>query len=208
MRHLHSGLLLSLSILCLSAPGWAQSSGNPAGNNPAAQQSAPGKPAPHELNMPDRVFLRAAAAGGLAEVDVGQLAASAGENDLIKSFAQRMVSDHGKANKKLSTLADASQFPLPDKPDAEQRRKRAELEKMKGAAFDRAYIVGQLQDHQRTAQLLEYEIDSGQNADLKAFAEDTLPVVLEHLQMAQDIATKLWGVAPQGAAPGLAALHP
>ena len=51
---------------------------------------------------------------------------------------------------------------------------------------------------------------SGQNADLKALAEDTLPTVLEHLQMAQDIATKLWGVGPQGAAPGLSMVqaHP
>jgi putative membrane protein len=208
MRHFHSALLLSLSILCLAGPARAQSSGNPAGNNPAAQQAAPGVPAAHELNMSDRVFLRAAAAGGLAEVDFGQLAASAGESQLVKSFAQHMVSDHGKANKKLSTLASDDQFPLPSKVDAEHQRARGELEKLKGAAFDRAYIAGQLQDHQRTAQLLAYEIGAGENADLKAFAEENLPIVLDHLQTVQDIATKLWGVAPQGAAPGLAALHP
>ena len=80
---------------------------------------------------------------------------------------------------------------------------RENLRKLSGDRFDRAYIASQLQDHQRTAQLLAYEIGSGENADLKSFAEDTLPVVLEHLQMAQDIATKLWAVGPQGAAPGL-----
>jgi putative membrane protein len=208
MRHFHSALLLSLSILALATPAWAQSAGNPAVNNPAAQQSAPGAPAPHELNMSDRVFLRAAAVGGMAEVEFAKLAAASGESDLVKSFARRMQDDHGKANKRLSDLAEGDRFPLPSELDKEHQRKQAELKKLKGADFDRAYIASQLQDHQRTAQLLAYEIGSGQNAEVKAFAEDNLPVVLEHLQMVQDIATKLWGVGPQGAAPGLAAAKP
>jgi hypothetical protein len=45
----------------------------------------------------------------------------------------------------------------------------------------------QQQDHQRTAQLLEYEIGSGENAALQTFAVETLPVVLQHLAMVQDL---------------------
>src|SRR5690348_8842666 len=146
MRPLFPVLALSLAASSPAAPSWAQSIGNAAGLNPAAQQAAPGVPAAHELNTSDRVFLRAAAAGGLAEVDFGQLAAGAGESQLVKSFAQRMVSDHGKANDKLKALAGDDHFPLPSKLDAEHQQKRGELEKLKGAAFDRAYISAQLQD--------------------------------------------------------------
>jgi putative membrane protein len=53
---------------------------------------------------------------------------------------------------------------------------------------DRIYIQGQITNHQRTAQLLLYVIGSGQNAELKKFASDLLPIVYGHLRMAQTIA--------------------
>ena len=142
--------------------------------------------------------MRAAAAGGLAEIDFGELAGGSGKSQLVKEFAHRMVTDHGSTNKKLSELAARNQFPLPTKLDAEHDLVRENLRKLSGDRFDHAYIASQLQDHQRTAQLLAYEIGSGENADLKSFAEDTLPVVLEHLQMAQDIATQAVGCRAAG----------
>jgi putative membrane protein len=193
---------LSLFVLQLAGPAFAQS-GNPAGEAPGSQQAAPGVPAPHEPNQPDRVFVRAATVGGLAEVEFGNLAAGAAHSDLVKSFARRMVADHGKANRKLSSLAVADHVMAPSRLDLEYANMLAKLKTLNGPAFDHAYIASQLQDHQRTAQLLAYEIDSGEDAELKAFAAATLPIVLDHLQMAQDIATRLWGVAPQGAAPGV-----
>jgi putative membrane protein len=206
MRYLSSFPMISLAAFCLAAHARAES-GNAAGMSPSTREAPPGVPAPHELNASDRVFLRAAAAGGLAEVEFGQMAATSGDSQLIKGFGQRMESDHGRANKRLSALAAGDQVPLPTKLDQEHQLVRENLRKLSGANFDRAYIDSQLQDHQRAAHLLVYEIGSGENADLKAFAEDTLPTVLEHLQMAQDIATKLWGVGPQGAAPGLSVLE-
>ena len=84
-------LLLSLSAICLAAPARAQN-GNAAGMSPSTPQTAPGVPAPHELNTSDRVFMRAAAAGGLAEIDFGELAGGSGKSQLVKEFAHRMVS--------------------------------------------------------------------------------------------------------------------
>ena len=46
-------------------------------------------------------------------------------------------------------------------------------------------------DHQKTAQLFEYEIGSGQDAQLKAFASDQLPVIFEHLRMARVLSDAL-----------------
>ncbi|TIT42294.1 MAG: DUF4142 domain-containing protein, partial [Mesorhizobium sp.] len=73
----------------------------------------------------------------------------------------------------------------------EHERQRAELEKLYGAKFDIAYISGQITDHQKTVQLLEWEIGSGQDADLQHFASETLPTVLDHLQLARDIKAEL-----------------
>ena len=65
---------------------------------------------------------------------------------------------------------------------------REHLEKLSGTAFDVAYAQAQLQDHQRTLQLLEYEIGSGQDEALRSFAAESLPQIRKHLEMAQNIA--------------------
>ena len=75
---------------------------------------------------------------------------------------------------------------------------RANLEKLSGRPFDLAYMDSQIQDHQKTAQLLEWEIGSGQDPALKKFASEALPTVLQHLRLAQDLKAQLTGGGPQG----------
>ena len=72
---------------------------------------------------------------------------------------------------------------------------RERLQAMSGAAFDLAYLEGQVADHQKTAHLLEYEIGSGQQVELKDFAAETLPVVLQHLRTAQELQAEMTGKA-------------
>ena len=65
------------------------------------------------------------------------------------------------------------------------------LERLDGAAFDRAYVDDQIRDHEKTIALFEREAKSGKDAELKAFAEKTLPTLKEHLSMVRDLKTKL-----------------
>jgi putative membrane protein len=176
----------SLTVL-LAVPAWAQS-GNPAGMTPGT--------GPHQPNHADRLFVRAAAIGGMAEVELGKLAEQKGDGDAVKDFAQRMVEDHTKANERLMSLAKQNDIAVPDELDQEHEAMRDRLEKMSGVEFDRAYIQGQVVDHQKTAQLLEYEIGSGQDAQLRSLASETLPVVLQHLRMARDVEARMTGRAP------------
>jgi putative membrane protein len=185
---------LSSIVVLLTAPATAQP-GNPAGMAPLTPQEAPGKPAPHQPNQADRLFVRQAAMGGLAEVELGKLAAQKGQSDAVKDFARLMIEDHVKANERLSALAEQAGLTPPKEIDQEHRAVRDRLEKLSGAEFDRAYIQSQLQDHQKTAQLLEWEIGSAQDPALKSFAAETLPVVLRHLRRAQEIAAELTGGA-------------
>jgi putative membrane protein len=71
------------------------------------------------------------------------------------------------------------------------------LSKLSGAEFDREYIKMDLKDHKKTIELFEKQARSGRDAELKAFAEKTLPTLREHHQMARDIAGKV-GVAAEG----------
>jgi len=195
MVRLSAFALLSLAIL---APAFGQSAnpatpppGNPGGMSPTTRESAPGTPAPPQLNQADRTFVRALALGGLAEVDLAKLAAQKASNTAVKDFAQRMIRDHSEANDRLASLAKANGIALPDQFDSEQRSMRDRLQQADKTEFDHAYIRGQITDHQKTVQLLIYQIGSGENEDLKAFASDTLPIVLDHLRMAQSIAAEI-----------------
>lgn len=184
-----------LLALLLTAPAGAQPAGPPPGNpavTPAlTPEKAPGMPAPHQPNPTDRVFVQAAATGGKAEVELGQLAQRAGADAAVKDFAKRMVEDHGKANERLAALAKAAGLAVPDGLDPEHQAVRDRLARLGGAELDRAYIAGQVADHQKTAQLLAHEIGSGQDEGLKGFAAESLPVVLEHLRLARDIQARL-----------------
>ena len=187
-------LLATVSIFALlaAAPALAQTgTGNPAVMAPGTPQSAPGMPAPNQPNQNDRLFVYELTIGGNAEVAFGQLAEQKGGFPAIRDFGHQMAADHSKANQQLTQLAKAANLPQPGQPDEEHKAMRSQLDQLRGADFDLAYIRGQVADHQKTAQLLEWEIGSGQDPQMKAFASEILPVVLRHLQTAENIESQL-----------------
>jgi putative membrane protein len=138
-------------------------------------------------------FVMEAAGGGVKEVEAGRIASTRASNAEVKAFAQKMVDDHGKANEELKSLASSKQITLPDDAAAKAKHEKAlaRLEKLDAAAFDKAYMDEMVKDHQKTVALFEREAKSGSDAELKAFAEKTLPTLREHLKMATDIRGKL-----------------
>jgi len=140
-----------------------------------------------QLSAQDRTFIEHAAAGGLAELQEGQLAQSKAQAAPVKQFGQRMVQDHTPNNQELMTLARQKGVTPPAALDSTHAQEVASLQKNTGAAFDRDYVRHEVTDHQEMASLLQQEIQSGSDPDVKAFAQKTLPVVQEHLRMAQQL---------------------
>lgn len=134
---------------------------------------------------PDRAFYMKAAAGGMAEVEAGKLAQQKGSSEAVKNFGAKMVEDHTAANEKLMALAATKKVKLPKGMDVKHKAMHKKLNTKSGAAFDTAYIKGQIADHKATIALMEREIASGKDAEAKSFATETLPVVKEHLTMLQ-----------------------
>src|SRR5215208_2520396 len=123
----------------------------------------------------DESFLQNVAEGGMAEVEAGKLAKANASSPAVKSFAAMMVKDHSAANAKLLKIAADSGVTLPTQLSAEHQAMKAQLSELSGEAFDKEYLRGQLKDHEVTVTLLRTQIDSGQNADAKGFASQTLP---------------------------------
>jgi putative membrane protein len=147
----------------------------------------------------DQHFVTKAAQGGLAEVELGQLAASKGSNDAVKQFGQKMVDDHGKANDELKSVAQQKNITLPTEPDAKAKSEKARLEKLSGAEFDKAYMAHMVKDHKKDVAEFQKESTSGKDSDVKQWAGKTLPTLQSHLQMAQDTAAKVGASSGQTA---------
>jgi putative membrane protein len=128
-----------------------------------------------KISKADENFIKKVAQDGIAEVDLATLAKEHAKSDQVKTFAERMIKDHTKANQELERIAQ----------NEEHSQMRADLSKLKGEDFDQHYMKEMVEAHQKAVSLLEQETKTGENKDLKAFAEATLPVVKEHLQMAK-----------------------
>jgi putative membrane protein len=139
----------------------------------------------------DQQFVKKAAEGGLAEVELGQLATSKASNDAVKQFGQKMVDDHGKANDELKSIAQQKSITLPTELNAKDKAEKARLEKLSGAEFDKAYMQHMVKDHKKDVAEFQKESTSAKDSDVKQFASKTLPTLQEHLQLAQQTASQV-----------------
>jgi putative membrane protein len=139
----------------------------------------------------NQVFVNHAATGGMAEVEMGKLAGAKASSPDVKKFAEQMVSDHTKANEELEKIATGKSLKVPTVLDAEHKAKLETLSKKTGAEFDKAYMQAQVSGHEKMQQLLSDEAKNSKDADLKTFAEKTLPTVKEHYQMATELQAKV-----------------
>jgi putative membrane protein len=143
------------------------------------------------LETPDKQFVMKAAQGGMAEVMLGQIAASKGTSADVRNFGNRMVSDHGKANDELKQLAQNKGLALPAEADKESRKFADRLAKVGGKDFDKEYINDMVNDHEKDVNELEKALRDAKDPDLRAWAARTLPMIQDHLKMAKDIKAKL-----------------
>jgi putative membrane protein len=185
MKFRYAALLIAVTLMCSPLLSTAQSE-NRGEREPDVDQG-------NNQNMSriaesDKKFLQQAAQGGLAEVQLGQLAVTKSSNEQVKKFGQRMMRDHSQVNRELVQLATRDGIELPKRPDPKDEALRKRLEKLNGDAFDRAYMQSMVRDHKHDIAEFERESHASQNADVKEFATQTLPQLKSHLQQAQEIA--------------------
>ncbi len=135
----------------------------------------------------DKKFMKEAAEGGLAEVELGKLAEERASNQEVKDFGKQMVNDHSKANEQLKELASKEGVTLPDNLSAKDKMLKQRLEKLSGPNFDRAYMENMVKDHKKDVAEFNRESTSGKDNAVKEFAAKTLPTLKEHLKKAESI---------------------
>lgn len=173
-----SALIIATTML---AAGTLSAQQSPSQEQPAREkhQHAPKSAA---------AFIKEAAEGNLAEVQMGQLAQQKSQNAEIKQLAQALVTDHAKANEQLQTVAQQQGVKFPTTPGRHHEHAQKHLEKLSGSQFDQEFATEQIRDHLKDIQKYEQSSKHIQDAALNQYIQQTLPQLRQHLQLAQQAA--------------------
>jgi putative membrane protein len=139
----------------------------------------------------DKHFLMEASQGGMAEIQLGQLASEKGQSPKVKAFGEKMVTDHTKLNNELKPFADKDGVPPPTGLSAEDQAELDKLNGLSGAEFDKEYVAYMEKDHRHDQQAFQQEISSTQDTQLKMAVEHGLKVVDQHLAIITKIGARM-----------------
>jgi putative membrane protein len=139
------------------------------------------------LSKSDSTFITKAAAGGMMEVELGNLAQQNAVNSRVKNFGQMMVSDHSKANDELKGLASSKGMTVSADLPADMKKHIDAMKKMTGKSFDTHYMSMMVNDHNKDIAEFEKASKNAKDGDLKNWATKTLPTLKTHLDSAKAI---------------------
>ncbi|RTM07529.1 MAG: DUF4142 domain-containing protein [Hyphomicrobiales bacterium] len=133
-------------------------------------------------------FVNKAAEGGIFEVESSKIVQGKAKEQAVNDFAQKMITDHGAANAKLQLIAGEQKLQVPAETDAKHK---SDLESLKSAngSVDQSYVKMQQDAHADAVKLFRDYAADGDNADLKAFAQQTLPTLKMHQEMVEKLAS-------------------
>lgn len=138
-----------------------------------------------DLSGSDETFFTKAAEAGLAEIEGANMAQTKASTSEVKEFAARMITDHTKINEELKMLATEKDVTLPAEPSLMQKAELKALglldDKFDSNYVDRMAVAA----HEDAVELFKDTVENSEDADIKAFAQKTLPALQEHLKMAK-----------------------
>jgi putative membrane protein len=133
-------------------------------------------------------FVQKAAMSDMYEVQAGKLAAEKGQSDAVKQFGTQMVDAHTKTTDELTGIVKTKNIKvdLPTKLDAKHQKLIDDLNSAV-EGFDKTYAKQQVDGHQEAVDLFKKYAAKGDDADVKQFAEKTLPTIEHHLDEAKKL---------------------
>lgn len=149
---------------------------------------------PPAMSDRDREFVQIAMDSNARELQLSMRAREKARSDTVREFAVTMIDEHGRKGEELAQFSrrmNAAGGPPHKRQDRSVRAMMNELDHLEGASFDRGYMEAMVNDHKKAVRLYEREARGARDAQLKEFAQATLPALRRHLQMALTIVAEL-----------------
>jgi putative membrane protein len=153
---------------------------------PQTQPESPSATKPQtKASQADRKFMEEAILGDMIEVKMGQLAQQKGQIESVKQFGKTLETDHSANEEKAKELAQSMGVTPPTKISKKAEAAYDKLNKLSGANFDRRFAQAMVLDHKKD--IAEFQKEAKKSGAVAKFAQETLPTLQKHLQIAEQI---------------------
>lgn len=166
----------------------AQQRAQQAGENAEHQARDGARNESQEKMSADQHFIKEASADNQFEIQLSRFVEKQAQDPQVKELAQRLVQDHKQAQQQLQEIAQGMNMQLPSQLEQWQQDKLQAMQQKHGKHLEMHYTFGQVGDHTTDLLSYRYEAEHGENAQVKQYAEKTIPVLERHLAMAQQAA--------------------
>jgi len=184
-----------------TAPGTGATPGQTSPSPTVRTDTTPTVPATGKVPTPagsstvgataDGKLIRDVITDDLLETRLGQTAQQKAVNPSVRQFAQRMISDHSRMQGEWISMASQNGMSVNPQLDNADKAKVDQLNRLSGSAFDQAYMNLMIQGHQDALNRLQYEGQSAQSAPVRARVANDLPIVRQHLMLAQQVGAQV-----------------
>ena len=130
-----------------------------------------------------------------AEIETGRLATTQARSPAVKQIARQLVTEHTKNRSELETLAQQKGVEILDPAGGSTTRDTSgvlALKGLKGAAFDSAFVVSQIETHQANLDAIRNQLlPSAQDQEVRRYLEKTQAAMQKHLESLQQVQGQL-----------------
>ncbi|RQR22298.1 DUF4142 domain-containing protein [Burkholderia sp. Bp9143] len=150
-----------------------------------------------QAGLSDLEIAHAAYTADVVDIDYAKIALAKTKNQDVRNFAELMIRDHTAVNNGAAALLAKLKVQPKDNAFSQAliagaSAKKAELNALDGAAFDRAYAANELAYHQTVNKIVgETWIPTVQNSDLKTFLGQALVTFRVHEEHANHMVNML-----------------
>lgn len=139
-------------------------------------------------------FVQKASMGNQFEIEAGNLAKERSQNENVKQFAERIITDHNNVATELESAVASANLDtslIARTLDKKHSDKLAKLQKASAKDFDKKYLDSQEDAHKDAVKLFKDYSEKGTNTALKSFAGKHLPTLEDHHKQAKDLESSL-----------------
>ena len=136
--------------------------------------------------MTDQQFVDFAAQTDMVEANLGQLAQNVAASQQVKDYGKMLATDHTQDYQNLQSVAQQINLNVPGAIDAKNNKTViGPFHALQGAAFDHRFVPAMISGHTKAIEIYKKEAADAQNAALKTYAQNALPVLEKHLDDAK-----------------------
>jgi len=143
------------------------------------------------IDQSGKEFLDFAAQVNQSEIQGGLAAEKEAAAPAVRAFARLMVIDHTELESQLTAVATEYGVQLPNGPSEQAKQQMATLQELSGSKFDAAYMHHMVQGHEQAVQRLKSEKGQAQSEPVEAVVIATLPIIEQHLALAQAVSSEI-----------------